>query len=246
MDIRVISLSESRFRRANIAAQFAAIDIEFRFFDAVTACEAPARVAGYNESEFILNCGRAATDREIACYASHLTLWRQCVSANRPFLILEDDAGLTRSFCEGLGFLQRHVADRGLIRAALPLPRYSTRVLRENGFALHYCQRVPLQALGYALSPGAAARLVDAAETVEEPVDKFLQRFWRHGQRVFTIMPAIIEHSLFASTSDIGERRRPDYDVVTRLRRIVRKSANSLARTYSNVVHSQEAWSCRD
>ncbi len=240
MDIRVISLKGSARRRASVIRQFASQNIEFEFFDAITPHHAPRYVSGYDESEFVLNCGRAATDREIACYASHLELWRHCAGASRPFLILEDDARLTRSFREGLSALKRQVASRGLIRAALPLPAYSTPVLREDGFALHYCRRVPLQALGYALSPFAAARLAEAGGTVEEPVDKFLQRFWRHGQRVYALMPAIVEHSSLAEDSDIGTRQRPEYDMAMRLRRMIRKSTNSLARTYMNALSTPE------
>ena len=137
MDIQVISLRDSSLRRANIATQFAAADVQYEFFDAMTPRHAPAHVDGYNESEFLLNCGRGATDAEIACYASHLELWRRCATGNRPYLILEDDARLTRSFCDGLKVLDHWVVEFGLVRAALPLPRHSARVVRHDGFALH-------------------------------------------------------------------------------------------------------------
>lgn len=236
MDVRVISLESSSLRRASIATQFAAFDMAYEFFDAVTPRGAPAHVDGYDESEFLLNCGRVATDAEVACYASHLELWRQCAAADRPYLILEDDARLTRSFRDGLPALERWVFECGLVRAALPLPRQSAPVARRDSFALHYCRRVPLQALGYAVSPEAARRLARAGGTIEEPVDKFLQRFWRHGQRVYALLPAIVEHSSLADISDIGERVRHDYDVAIRLRRLIRKSGNAVARACSNAT----------
>ncbi len=240
MDIRIISLRESARRRASIASQFEMLPLDYGFFDAVTPRNSCGFVDGYDEAEFVLNCGRVATDGEVACYASHLELWRQCANANRPFLILEDDARLSRSFCDGLAVLEKYIVAFGLIRAALPLPRQSIPVAHHGNFTIHYCQRVPLQALGYALSPETAARLVRAGGTIEEPVDKFLQRFWRHGERVFSLLPAIVEHSPLAEISDIGDRFRDDYDVTTRLRRLLRKSANSLARTYANAVFSIE------
>ncbi|MDJ0710440.1 MAG: glycosyltransferase family 25 protein [Woeseiaceae bacterium] len=236
MDICVISLRNSSHRRASIAAQFADRGITYRFFDALTPTMAPAYVEGYDEAEFVLNCGRTATDGEIACYASHMEMWRECAAAGRPFLILEDDARLTRSFCAGLSIVNRWIRECGVIRVALPLPKQSTTVTCHDGFALHYCQRVPLQSLGYALSPQAAKLLVREGRTIEEPIDKFMQRFWRHGQRIYALLPAIVEHSLLAGTSDIGDRVRHDYDLATRLRRLVRKSGNALARTYSNAV----------
>ena len=238
MKINVISLRDSKRRRASIARQFVTTAIDYEFFDALTPGTAALHIEGYDESEFALNCGRGATDGEIACYASHLALWRQCAASSRPFLILEDDARLTRSFAAGLHVLMQQINKRGLIRAALPLPKQSTMIDRQSEFAIHYCRRVPLQALGYAISPTAAARLVTAGATIEEPVDKFMQRFWRHGQRIYSIFPAIVEHSLLAEESDIGDRVRDDYDITIRVRRLVRKSANSLARTRSNMAFS--------
>jgi len=239
MKIKVISLLDSRHRRASITRQFAASVIEYEFFDALTPGSAPLHIDGYDESEFVLNCGRGATDGEIACYASHLALWRQCAASSQPFLILEDDARLTRSFATGLHVLMQRINDLGLIRAALPLPKQTTMIDCKSEFAIHYCRRVPLQALGYAISPAAAARLVTAGATIEEPVDKFIQRFWRHGQRVYSILPAIVEHSLLAEESDIGHRVRDRYDLITRIRRLARKSANSLARAHSNRMFSR-------
>ncbi len=214
--------------------------IAYEFFDAITPARAPSLVAGYDESEFVLNCGRGATDREIACYASHLQLWRQCAASGQPLLILEDDAQLSRSFRPGLRVIAQHITRYGVIRAALPLPKYSNHIVSQGAFALRYCRRVPLQALGYALSPVAAAQLARAGATIEEPLDKFLQRFWRHGLRIYALFPAIVEHSRLARVSDIGDRSRARYDVSTRLRRVVRKSANSLSRAYSNLAFLQD------
>ena len=50
------------------------------------------------------------------------------------------------------------------------------------------------------------------------------------------MLPAIVEHSLLASFSDIGERIRHDYGMATRMRRLVRKSGNAVARAYSNAT----------
>ena len=87
MKIKVISLEGAEKRRRNIKKQFGRLDTPFDFFDAVTPERSATHIHGYDEHEFMANCGRAATDAEIACYASHLALWRQCAEENESFLI---------------------------------------------------------------------------------------------------------------------------------------------------------------
>ncbi len=241
MKIKVISLKSSSERRNNISRQFDQLDTPFDFFNAVTPLEASEHVDNYDRREFLRNCGRYATATEIACYASHRALWRQCAAADTPFLILEDDAQLDDSFLTGLLVAASQINKLGLIRVSLPRLTSSLPVDHLGPFDVRYCQRVPLLALGYAMSPLAAARLADAAATVEEPVDKFMQRFWRHGQPVFAITPPFVTLASVASESDIGERtcQRPGLSVW--MQRAFRKMQNSVLRTVYNFNFVQRA-----
>lgn len=234
MKIKVISLEGAEERRRNIKKQFGRLDTPFDFFDAVTPERSATHIHGYDEHEFMTNCGRAATDAEIACYASHLALWRQCAEENESFLILEDDAHLHELFETGLLVTASVIRRLGFVRVSLPRLKTSTAIDRLGDFDIHYCRRSPLLALGYALSP-AVARLFSArGSLVEEPVDKFLQRFWRHGQPVYAVTPPIVRLSNLAHESDIGERHRPRPGVRLWLRRLVRKTQNSIRRTLYN------------
>ncbi len=235
MKIKVISLASSAHRRASIRRQFSRLETPFEFFGAVTPGEALQHVHGYDENEFLLNCGRPATDAEIACYASHLALWRMSAEEGEPYLILEDDARLDESFLAGLLVAASQIRKLGFIRVSLPTVETSLTLDQIGPFNIQYCRRVPLLALGYGVSPEAAARLAQAAPTVEEPVDKFLQRFWRHGQPVFAVMPPFVHLTPLAYESDIGKRTRPKYGVATWLLRAARKSQNSISRTLYNV-----------
>jgi glycosyl transferase, family 25 len=234
MKIKVISLATSSHRRASIRNQFARLDTPFEFFDAITPTEAMNHVHGYDENEFLLNCGRPATDAEIACYASHLALWRMSAEENQPFLILEDDARLGESFLAGLLVAASRIRKLGFIRVSLPTAETCLTLDQLGPFNIQYCRRVPLLALGYGVSPEAAARLAHAAPIVEEPVDKFIQRFWRHGQPVFAVMPPFVHLTPLAYESDIGIRMRPRYRPSTWLMRAARKSRNSISRAIYN------------
>ena len=234
MKIKVISLASSAHRRTSIRRQFERLETPFEFFDAIEPGEALEHVHAYNENEFLLNCGRGATDSEIACYASHLALWRKCADEGEPYLILEDDAHLDESFLAGLLVAASRIRKLGLIRVSLPIVDTSVTLDRLGPFDIQYCRRVPLLALGYGLSPEAAARLATAAPNVEEPVDKFIQRFWRHGQPVFAVMPPFVHLATLANESDIGHRTRLSYGLATWLQRAARKVQNSISRTLYN------------
>lgn len=234
MRIKVISLSTSTDRRNSIRNQFQQLQTPFEFFDAVTPKDALKHVHHYNDNEFFLNSGRSATEAEIACYASHLALWRQCAKQNQPYLILEDDALLDESFPTGLLVAASQIRKLGFIRVSLPDVSTALAIDHLGPFKIQYCRRVPLLALGYAVSPQAAARLAAAAATVEEPVDKFMQRFWRHRQPVFAVTPPFIHLTPLADESDIGARARTRYGLSTWMLRAARKTQNSFLRTVYN------------
>lgn len=231
MKIQVISLKTSDQRRESISRQFELLDTEFEFFDAITPEYAPEHINGYDEEEFTVNCGRPATATEIACYASHLALWRRCVEEGVPYLILEDDALLDDMFLTGLLVASSQMSKLGFIRLSVPEPSTSVIIRKFGPISIHYCCRVPLIALGYAISPGTAEQLVRHGATIEEPVDKYLQRYWRHDQPVFAVEPPVVRLADHAAVSDIGAREMPKLSLSIWLRRAARKSHNSLARS---------------
>ncbi len=240
MKIKVVSLSSSIRRRDNIRKQFRELGAPFEFSDAITAEDALKHIHHYDEQEFLVNCGRAATATEIACYASHLALWQQCATGKDPYLILEDDAELDASFLEGLLVVASQIEERGLIRVSLPEGENS-RVTDELGqFEIQYCRSAALLPLAYAVSPKAAARLALAGRIVEEPVDKYMQRFWRHGQPVYAVCPAIVHLAPVTKKPDIGERKRRHYGFSTSLRRTARMAQNRIARARFNLGYTYD------
>jgi len=235
MKIKVISLSNSTDRRKSIQRQFDRLSVPFEFFDAVTPDRARQHIHHYDEKEFFLNSGRSATETEIACYASHLALWTQCAEDGDPYLILEDDAKLNPFFLSGLLVAASQINKLGFIRVSLPNTGTAHAINRIGPFDIQYCRRVPLLALGYALSPSAARRLADAATVVEEPVDKFMQRFWRHGQPVYAVTPPFVHLTALADESVIGTRLRPKLGLSSWMLRAARRAQNSILRTAYNI-----------
>ncbi|MGI9233315.1 MAG: glycosyltransferase family 25 protein [Woeseiaceae bacterium] len=238
MKIKVISLSTSSRRRHSIREQLRKLDAPFEFSDAITAEDALKHIHHYDEREFRLNCGRPATATEIACYASHLALWQKCANGHDPYLILEDDAELDASFMAGLLVVASQIHRRGLIRVSIPLVDDALTIDDFGRFTIRYCRRAPLLALGYAISPKTASRLASGGKIVEEPVDKYMQRFWRHGQPVYAISPPIVRQAHVAKVSDIGPRQRSDYGLSIWCQRAARKVENAFARVRFNFSYS--------
>lgn len=134
------------------------------------------------------------------------------------------------AFVAGLGVVNERIERLGLIRLSVPETRSAYRTRAAGLFAIRYCRRVPLLAVGYAISPAAAQRLLARGAVVREPVDKFIQRFWVHEQPVHAIHPQIVEPGDVAGHSDIGERSRPRYGLRIWLRRALRKAENAIRR----------------
>ncbi|EIZ9324066.1 glycosyltransferase family 25 protein [Campylobacter upsaliensis] len=84
-------------------------EINFEFFEAIDAKikENMEKFASYfPKFRSLTFCGRGGgcgiLDTELACFASHLSLWQKCVELNEAILILEDDF-----YFEGGGGLRR-------------------------------------------------------------------------------------------------------------------------------------------
>ena len=192
MKIVVISPRSSDARRLDIRRQFEAIDVPFEIVDAIDRDSSLAHIHHFDGREFFLNTGRAATAREIAHYASHVAAWRQCVDDDDAMIILGDDVRLGLAFRDGLFEAAKAVHRYGIIRITAPVTDASLKVEELRSFSLRYCRRVPRCAMGYAISPEAAMRLANNATIVEQPIEQFISRFWRHGQAIYALRPAIV------------------------------------------------------
>jgi glycosyl transferase family 25 len=217
VEIFVISLRFAAARRRHVLAETVAARVPFRFFDAVDAASEPERhFAATKRWLYRINTRRRPLASEIACYASHLALWRRCVELAAPILILEDDFHLLPSFADELRRLDELAREFGFIRIQSILrERWATperlraaapKVRQDDAFAVHYLSDVPLCMLAYVISPSAAAGLIAASASLSAPVDKFMQRTWEHRVPLFGIEPPLVTPAAIAEHSMIGAR----------------------------------------
>ncbi len=238
MRIFVISLPTETTRRSFIRTQFERLGIDFTFFDAIDVRQSRAQYFETIDTDrFLLNAGRTHLTNEISCYASHLMLWRTCITLNEPIIILEDDAGLSDEFAGALPFIESQVATLGFVRLEANCKRSGPRVAQSRTHSAHYCYSYPFSAMGYAISPNAARKFIDNSRRFHAPVDKFIKDFWVHRQPLFQIVPHIVDESeIGINTSSIGTRYKPGRRrLSTRLRRSSYKLSCSLQRFAFNL-----------
>lgn len=225
----VISLQRSDDRRAGVHAQFTRLRMPYRFFDAVEGnANASRHFLRFDRRLYRLNTYRDPRPGEIACYASHLELWKYSARTNEAIVVLEDDCQLEPDFPAAMQAVERLIDRFGFIRLQSPtrhrrlrVGQSAHRLLDTGAFELYYLARVPLCLTGYAIAPQTAAKLAAASTTLTAPVDKFAQRTWEHGAPMYGLEPASVTLSPLADTSTIGDRsvrQRGARDMLARAR----------------------------
>lgn len=92
MDILVISLPSAEERRNFQQEQLSKLGLDFKFLDATSTQD-------INETTYVQHYQdwqRPLKQTEVACYYSHRHAWDSIIQSDRPALILEDDALLSK------------------------------------------------------------------------------------------------------------------------------------------------------
>jgi len=92
MNVLVISLPNAKERRDFQQNQLSKIGLEFEFLDATS-------IHDLNEATYkqhYQDWQRPLKTTEVACYYSHRHAWEKVIKSNKPVLILEDDALLSK------------------------------------------------------------------------------------------------------------------------------------------------------
>lgn len=207
----VISLKSAEKRREKFARHAEGskeANVAWTFFD---ACEALAPSLVYREQDALIQHGRRLHARELACYASHYSVWEIVAGMDVPHvLILEDDAIIDWNFVRAL--LDTDLSGQDIHYLKL----YNTRpvrfrILEENfllGRALIRFTGFAYGAVAYVLTPQGARRFVEMFREVKMPLDDLMDRDWYHGLSNLALFPSPVFEAVGPST--IGEARFKD------------------------------------
>lgn len=134
----------------------------------------------------------ALTPAEVGCFLSHRACWQRVVDDGLDAaLIVEDDLGLDPGpWADAMALVAAHARPDSHIRLPAKPRETPAEVIGARGRAQLFLPRViGLQTVAQVVGRAAAARLLAASETIDRPVDAFLQMHWVTGQPVHTILP---------------------------------------------------------
>jgi glycosyl transferase family 25 len=240
--VHVISLEASVARRCKIERRLAELGVDYSIALGVAGREGYADFEDCDLQTYWLNTGRAPSDGEIGCYASHLRLWQRCAASGEPLVVMEDDAHALPNLPAALEEARRIIGRYGFLRLEYEGPERRhparTRKVAETGaFSVHYFTRYPFGAMGYALTPEVARAFAAQSRIVRAPVDQFIKRCWEHGQPLYGLRPYPVVEGADAYVSTIDYRKKDSPGTARRAVRALYKLRTFIRRADFN-LHS--------
>ncbi|TEW56613.1 glycosyltransferase family 25 protein [Psychromonas sp. RZ22] len=208
MKVFVISLKRSTERRIKIESSLNNIGINFEFFDAVDGKENNFKY--YKKQRPIKTKkrhGYALTRNEIACYASHYSIWEKCIQINEPILVLEDNCEFTDALKSSINTFDELAEKYKFIKLCSIFKRKTKKKeILKNGLEIVTYLKRGSGTQGYILSPEAAKEFIIHSHEFIEAVDDYMEKPWRHGVKTYYFKPNIIRRAEIVST--IGSDRK--------------------------------------
>lgn len=128
---------------------------------------------------------------EIGVFQSHRKIWRMIVDQDIDYaLITEDDLQIDPDrFAAALQIIRDFATPNSYIRLPVKQRETPTQVLVEqDGQSLILAKTIGLQCICQVVGRHAAKRLLDATNSIDRPVDTFLQMHWLSHQPVHTLL----------------------------------------------------------
>jgi glycosyl transferase, family 25 len=237
MRVHVINLEASLDRRQYLSAQLDRLGIDYSIFKAIEPPQAQEWFERYDQGRYLRHTGRTASAGEIACFASHASLWRTAVATGEPLAVLEDDVEILPTFPRALVEVARLIDTYGFLRLADNGPSRRVRMtpMQTAGeFSVVWYTRYAFGSMGYAISPATAAAFLAHSTVVTGPPDLFIKRFWEHGRPLYGVLPAPIGFNNFGTTPVIEPRKKAKPSTSVRIGRLMTKLSGAIARARFN------------
>lgn len=143
---------------------------------------------------------------EIGCFLSHRACWQAIVDNNwSAAFIAEDDLEIAPDkLTDLMALLDRNVTTDSFIRIPPKDREPATSITdQEQDLTLFTPKVIGLQTTAQVVGRNAAIRLLKATETLDRPIDTFLQMHWVTGQKIQTILPNGALEKIFTSGSTV-------------------------------------------
>ncbi|NGN99187.1 glycosyltransferase family 25 protein [Grimontia sp. S25] len=212
MKVYVLSLARSCDRRERMKLQLDKAGVEFEFFDAIdgssserfTHSEKAAPQLTFKRKGYFLR------PNEVACFASHYSLWEKCIELDTPILILEDNVDIDDIVStEVLDEVMNYASKYGYIKLSSTFQSAFTELYKLScGISVGQFSKKSCGTTAYILSPLAAQKFVKNAKRFIEPVDDYMEKPWRHGVKTYSVHPSLFERANIPSTISSDSKSR--------------------------------------
>lgn len=208
LTIIVISLERATERRQSIEKQFFELKLPFTFLDAIDGKQGHKLFAHYDADKAKRIGEIPLTPGHLGCYASHYLAWQHCVDLGKPMIVLEDDAMIFPepfvNFVEQASNLPQEIECVRLFKNK-SRNQNSWQVFKQGDLSIAKYLRGHKSATGYYLTPPAARKFLNYAESWAEPVDIEMDQFWANGVECYgVIAPCLTHNPEFESAIDFG------------------------------------------
>ena len=138
---------------------------------------------------------RVLSPGEIACYLSHLKVWREIAQGSAEMAwVFEDDVSFVAGARDTMLALERGERDWDMVRlyCPKPIPMEDVRPLYGR-HTLVLSRKYPMSTIAYAITKPAAEHLSRIMTPFSFPVDMALKFWWRHGLCTRIVTPSVCE-----------------------------------------------------
>jgi glycosyl transferase, family 25 len=129
---------------------------------------------------------------EVGCFLSHRACWQKIIDGGSEYgLIVEDDLAFDPvNWAEAIDLIEEQANADVFIRLPAKTLEAATDIIGQIGSARLFLPCIiGLNSVCQVVGRNAAQRLLAASETLDRPLDAFLQMHWITGQPIHTILP---------------------------------------------------------
>jgi glycosyl transferase family 25 len=154
---------------------------------------------------------RPMTNAEIACYLSHIALWKKIRAAKSPAaFIFEDDAVLVSDAPEIMKMISSRPPDWDMLKLFSDKPKTpaQTRDL-SDGYVYGVPKKHPMSTIAYVITRQAAAAMAENSLPFSLPIDMALKQWWKHEACIKLVQPNLCNpEDLHKASSNIEKYRK--------------------------------------
>ncbi len=229
IQVLVISLAGSDARQKKVKSELDKTSFPWRFLDAVKGSALKSTPKEYNSAKVKKLLGFELTPNELGCFLSHKKAWQECINANQPTIVFEDDFYLLPDFEKAIHFLMNECADWEAVRLQGLSSVPQEEIFKSDGMSMVRNIGDAVGATAYMIKPSAAKKLIEAASDIYEPLDHFLEHRQKHHLEFLAISPYPVDITGVQTT--IADR--PDRLPIRGLAKLKRSLCRALDRWFS-------------